>query len=303
MLERRGLRVHGALAAARVGVREDVEALGVGGHEPVLDAVVHHLHEVPGAVRPAVVVAVLRLARIAGSARGAVGGVHARRDRGEDGREPLDDVGLAADHQAEAACEAPHAAARSDVDVVDAVLRELGGVADVLDVVRVAAVDDRVARLEHLGERRDRLRRDVAGGHHHPYRARLLELRCEVLERGRAGRAVGLERLHGVGGDVVADAGVTVLHEPADDAGAHPAEPDHSELQGSVRGHRSAPSQDETFDGVREAVVVVRRGDMPRRALHLPMAFPIAIDSPERANMSTSFGMSPIVAMRSSGME
>ena len=70
------------------------------------------------------------------------------------------------------------------------------------------------------------------------HRARLLELRREVLERGRAGRAVGLERLDRVRRDVVADAGVPVVHEPADDPGAHPAEPDHSELHGSVRGHR-----------------------------------------------------------------
>ena len=41
------------------GVPQDVEALGVGGHEAVLDAVVHHLHEVPGAVRAAVQVALL----------------------------------------------------------------------------------------------------------------------------------------------------------------------------------------------------------------------------------------------------
>ena len=46
--------------AAGVGVLEDVQALGVGGHDAVLDAVVDHLHEVACAVRPAVEVAVLR---------------------------------------------------------------------------------------------------------------------------------------------------------------------------------------------------------------------------------------------------
>ena len=35
-----------------VGVVQDVQALGVGGHDAVLDAVVNHLHEVPGAVGP-----------------------------------------------------------------------------------------------------------------------------------------------------------------------------------------------------------------------------------------------------------
>ncbi len=42
-----------------MGVVEDVEALGVGGHEAVLDAVVDHFDEVAGAVGAAVEIAVL----------------------------------------------------------------------------------------------------------------------------------------------------------------------------------------------------------------------------------------------------
>ena len=51
--------------------------------------------------------------------------------------------------------------------------------------------------------------------------------------------AVRDERLDRVRVDVVADAVVTVLEEPADDARAHSSEPDHSELHGGIRGHRS----------------------------------------------------------------
>ena len=58
--QRRGLGVDCSWSAcAGVGLAQDVEALGVGGHHAVLDAVVHHLDEVPGAVRAAVQVAVL----------------------------------------------------------------------------------------------------------------------------------------------------------------------------------------------------------------------------------------------------
>ena len=70
------------------------------------------------------------------------------------GLEVVDDLLLAADHQAEAALEAPDAAARAAVDVVDALLAQRRRVPDVVDVVRVAAVDDDVAGLEHLRERR-----------------------------------------------------------------------------------------------------------------------------------------------------
>ena len=55
----RRLGVLGVLPQADVGLLEDRQALGVGAHDPVLDAVVHHLHEVPGAVAAAVQIAVL----------------------------------------------------------------------------------------------------------------------------------------------------------------------------------------------------------------------------------------------------
>ena len=44
--QRRGLGVDLALGAAHVGMVQDVQALGVGSHQAVLDAVMDHLHEV-----------------------------------------------------------------------------------------------------------------------------------------------------------------------------------------------------------------------------------------------------------------
>ena len=57
--QRRGLGVDVALLLAGVRLVQDVEALRVGRHEAVLDAVVDHLHEVAGARRTAVQVALL----------------------------------------------------------------------------------------------------------------------------------------------------------------------------------------------------------------------------------------------------
>src|SRR5262249_6800015 len=131
--ERRRLGVDGAAPPADVGVGEDVEALGVGGHHAVLHAVVDHLDEVPGAALAAVQVPLL------GGAPGLLAAGRAR-DRSAPGGEGLEDGveardrGLgAADHQAVPALEAPHAAAGAGVDVVDAAGGQRLGAPDVVD--------------------------------------------------------------------------------------------------------------------------------------------------------------------------
>src|SRR5438552_28110 len=73
--------------------------------------------------------------------------LHRRRQRGEDRVEVLDHLRLAADHLAVAALQAPDAAAGADIDIMQALRLQLGGAADVVDVVRVAAVDDDVPLL------------------------------------------------------------------------------------------------------------------------------------------------------------
>src|SRR5579863_6307169 len=69
--KRRGFRIGFALLFADVGVFEDVEALGVGGNEAVLDAVVNHFDEVAGAIGAAVEIAVFSSAGGLFAARGA----------------------------------------------------------------------------------------------------------------------------------------------------------------------------------------------------------------------------------------
>ena len=56
--ERRRFGIDLFRVLADVGVLQDGEALGIGGHDAVLDAVVHHLDEVTGAVGAAVQIAV-----------------------------------------------------------------------------------------------------------------------------------------------------------------------------------------------------------------------------------------------------
>ena len=117
-----------------LGRLHDLEALAVGLHEAVLDAVVHHLHEVAGPDRAHVGVPVL-------------GG------QGQEGR--LDHGhGLlgAPHHEAVALLQAPHPARGAGVDEADALLGQPLGRGRRLLVVRVAAVDDDVALLEEPGQ-------------------------------------------------------------------------------------------------------------------------------------------------------
>ena len=202
-----------------------LEALRVGLHDPVLDAVVDHLHEVPGA----------RVAEVAPAVR--------RGEHVEDRGEPVDRLLVAADHHAVADVEPPDAAGRPDVDVVDPALVQGGGAAHVVVPLRVAAVDDRVARLQQRRERVDRLLGRVARGDHEPDRARRVEGGDEVLERVHAGRAVGLRGAHRL--LVVVERHhlvVRVAVDAMDHVAAHLAEADEAELHA----HASPSTRDST---------------------------------------------------------
>ena len=162
-------------------------------------------------------------------ARRRRGGVHAGGERLEDRVEPLHRRVLAADHQAVAALQPPDAAARADIDVVDALRLQFGGAADVVVVVGVAAVDDDVVFIEQRQQLLEGLI-DRRGGHHQPDGARRGEFADEVFERGALDHTVldvFLPRL-GVAGE--ADAGMPIVDQPPHHVAAHPPQSDHPEL-------------------------------------------------------------------------
>ena len=74
-------------------------------------------------------------------------------------------------------------------------VREFAAAADVVLVIRVAAVDDDVAGGEHVGERGDRVFRDLAVGQHDPDGfGRAGQLAHEVFQIRGLGGAVGAHR-------------------------------------------------------------------------------------------------------------
>ena len=214
---------------SRISILENVHALGERGHDPVLDAVVDHLHEVAGPRRAAVQVAELFGRVVAAASRRALDVTLARRDGLEDRLDPIERLVGAADHETVPPLETEHAAASTGIHVMDALRLEFGGTANVVAVVGVAAVDDDVAGLEHLGHLVDDVARETRGDHE-PDRARSLELARHVGERLRTRRALAGERGHGIRIHVVDDAFVPVVHEAAHDVRAHSSESDHSQL-------------------------------------------------------------------------
>ena len=119
-----------------VDLLEELEALGVGLHHGVLDAVVNHLGEVPGT----------------DTSRVHESGVALGLQCVEDRLDLLDVLLVATGHQRIAVLEAPHASADTAVDVADALFCGECSVLLVVGPTRVATVDDDVALVEQLQE-------------------------------------------------------------------------------------------------------------------------------------------------------
>ena len=117
---------------------QQVVGLGDELHVGVLDAVVHHLDEVAGAVRADV--------------RAARGAVHVRADRLQHRAEGLVGLRRAAGHDRRAVQRALLTAGDAHADEVQVLLAERGLAAAGVLEVRVAAVDDHVTGLEQRGE-------------------------------------------------------------------------------------------------------------------------------------------------------
>ena len=163
--------------------RQQIVRLGDELHVAVFDAVVHHLHVVPGAARAHVVHARLPIVRL-------------RRDGAEDGRQRLPGFPLAARHDGGAPQRALLAAGDAGADVVEAAGSEFLAPALGVEEPGVAAVNQDVAGLQMRLQVGDRAVHGGAGRHHHQDPARPLQHRHQrvgrrrkinVTPRGRAG--------------------------------------------------------------------------------------------------------------------
>src|SRR5262245_24466682 len=158
----------------------------------------------------------------------------ARCQRGEDWVEPLHHGIFAANHQAVAAFQSPHATRGADVEVGDAFAGKTAGAADVVLPMAVTTIDDAVAGLHEIADLADGLIRCRAGRQHdpdHPRRGECLDQPGETRPRlgPLAGEGPAVRRI-----EIVNHARMTLAQQPAHDIGTHASEPDHADLHAAV---------------------------------------------------------------------
>src|SRR6478672_11747060 len=105
--QRRRLCIYFAITLACVSAFQNTKTFGIRGHDSVLDPVMDHLHEMAGAVRPAMQVTLFGRPAKFVAAGGARHLAAAGRERGKNGIETLNYLGVAADHHAITAFQAP----------------------------------------------------------------------------------------------------------------------------------------------------------------------------------------------------
>ena len=195
-------------------------------HVGVLDAVVHHLHEV---ARP-----------VGADVRAARHTVDVRGDLLQQRAERLVGLGRTAGHDRRPVERALLAAGDARADEVQAALAHRLLAADGVGVERVAAVDDDVAFFHRVGELVDDGVGRVAGLDHDQHPPRFLkggkEFRYGLAAHEVALGAVFGEQRVGLGDrPVVQRDGVAVVREVARDVGAHHGQAGDPDLSGAGR--------------------------------------------------------------------
>ena len=154
---------------------------------------------------------------------------HAGRKRREDSIQVLYDFEFSTDHHAIPALKPPHSAARTDIHIVNMFCGQVIRTSDIIDVVRVTSVDQRVTGVEarhKLGDRFfDRTRR-----YHQPNRSRLLQFLHQIRQVGRAYGVLFDQFLDWLRRSIEDDTLVPALKKAPCHVGSHPAQADHSEL-------------------------------------------------------------------------
>ena len=229
-----GFGIYFAVSAlSNVRAAQDSQPLRVCRHNSVLHSVVHHLDEMAGAVWAAVQIALLGGAIDLLPANSARNIAHSGCERGKDWIEPLDDLGLAANHHAVTTLQTPHTSACAHIHIVDLSGSEFLCPPDIVHIVRVPTVDEDVSCIEVRQKISDSAV-DNRCRNHQPDSSRLCEFLNQLFERGGACRLLLDQFVHSFWRPVEHYAVVTFLDEPPHHVGAHPSKTNHAKLHISL---------------------------------------------------------------------
>src|SRR5664280_1190416 len=176
---------------------QNVKSFGVGSHQSVFNAVMDHLDEMAGSGRPAMEITLLDRATNLFPSRCTRDIAASRSERLEDRIEVQYGIALTSDHHTITALDPPYAAARSHVDIANTFELQFFGSPDIINIVRVASINDDVSLLHLAGDvTHGGLYRRC--GHHQPDSARRLQLGHEIFERSGPRRAFACQVLDAV---------------------------------------------------------------------------------------------------------
>ncbi len=156
------------------------------------------------------------------------------RQRLKNRREPFHHLRVAADHQAVAFCQPPDAAARARIHEIQLLRRQRRGAPHRVPVIRIPAVNDRVARRKMRRQQIDRLVHRRARRNHQPDRPRRLELRDQFLERINARRAFLDHAAHRRRVSIEPHDAMSAAHQPLHHEAAHLAQANHPQFHCSL---------------------------------------------------------------------
>src|SRR5215212_10870331 len=115
------------------------------------------------------------------------------------------DIRFTSDHLAVTALPSPNSAARTDVNIMNALRFELLCAANVVDVIGVSAVDDGIAWLYNFNQLMENSI-DKSGRYHQPDRTRWFKLFNKLMQRSAANCALVYKCFHRLRATIVNDA-------------------------------------------------------------------------------------------------
>ena len=212
----------------------------------------------------------------------------AGRQRRKNWIELLNRRRLSSNHHAIASLQAPHAAARPDVHIVNLLRCEFLRTANVIDVVGITSVYQNVPGFKVRCECVDHVV-DYSGRDHEPNRARFAQLTDKIFQGGGGNCIFFRQFFNRLWRPVEYHALVASSEKPPHHVGSHPSKTDHSDLHSDsfFKGEARGVGRSQTivlrvpaFSVITDHLLTVRFQLFPCWACHVFAPFGFCVSTP-----------------------